>query len=307
MMIEILNGVVETVAFREQFGIRLYLNVEAEDYPIHWHTAGEIIMPLENIYTVVVNDITYVLNPGDIMILPSGEIHQLYAPDNGKRIILQFDSSMLYQLKGFDSSFHLFRPCLVITSDDNYELHQKLKQLVLSMKEEYFSQEIFKEASTYSHFIQFFVTLGRNHLKQDNHFSQVKSSKQHIYIEKFLEVCHYINQHCTEEIPLDKLADIAGFSKFHFARMFKQIMGITYYNYLIQHRILHAENLLIDPKLSIMDVAMRSGFGSLPTFNRVFKSYKKCTPSEFKNLHGVYTPTILPIKKGQTMKSHVTS
>lgn len=298
-MIENLNGVVETVAFREQFGIRLYINAEAEDYPLHWHTAGEIIMPLENIYTVVVNDTHYVLNPGDIMLLPSGEIHQLFAPEVGKRIILQFDSSLLYHLKGFDSTFHLFRPCLISTSEKNVDLHQALKQLMFTMSDEYFSNEKLKEASMYSYFIQFFVTLGRNHLSRDNNYSQAKSSKRHMYIEKFLQVCHYINQHCTEDIPLDKLTEIAGFSKFHFARLFKQFMGTTYYNYIIQNRILHAETLLIDPQLSIMDVAMRSGFGSLPTFNRVFKAYKKCTPSEFKNLNGDRPRTVLPIIKSQ--------
>ena len=48
-----------------------------------------------------------------------------------------------------------------------------------------------------------------------------------------------------------------------------------------------AERLLIDPNLSITEAAMRSGFVSLATFNRLFKTYKKCTPTEFKNLHNV--------------------
>ncbi|MNC77524.1 Virulence regulon transcriptional activator VirF [compost metagenome] len=60
------------------------------------------------------------------------------------------------------------------------------------------------------------------------------------------------------------------------------------YSYLNQQRIMYAEKLLIDPSLSITDVAMQSGFVSLATFNRVFKTYKNCTPTQYKLLQGVH-------------------
>lgn len=288
-MIEILNGAQETVAYRDHFGIRLYLNQEAEDYPIHWHTAVEMIMPLENHYTAVVDGVKHVLHPGDILIIPSGELHQLFAPKTGKRIIMQFDCSLLYHLNGFDSTFHLLRPCLTITATQNKELHASLKPLLLRLKEEYFSQELLKEASTYSMLIQFFVILGRNFMDKERRSDRRRNPTQHRYIDKLLQVCNYMNEHCTEDIQVEELAELAGFSKFHFMRLFKQYMGMSYYSYLNQHRIMHAEKLLIDPNLTVMEVAMSSGFGSLPTFNRVFKRYKKCTPTEYKCLYGNHT------------------
>ncbi len=288
-MIETLNGAKETVSYREHFGIRIYLNKEVEDYPIHWHTAAEIIMPIENIYTVIIDGMKHVLHPGDILVIPSGELHQLFAPESGKRLILQFDCSLLYNLSGFDSTFHLLRPCLLITSEHNKELHGMLEPLLLNMMSEYFSNSLLKEASAYSLLIQFFVVLGRKFMNKERQSPHKKGPIQHKYIDKLLEVCNYMNEHCTEEIQVEELAELAGFSKFHFMRLFKQFMGMSYYNYLNQHRIMHAEKLLIDPNISVMEVAMSSGFGSLPTFNRVFKSYKKCTPSEYKCLHGNHT------------------
>ena len=53
-MIENLNGIRETVNYRKDTRLRLYNNVQIEDYPDHWHTPVEIIMPIENIYSVVV-------------------------------------------------------------------------------------------------------------------------------------------------------------------------------------------------------------------------------------------------------------
>ena len=100
-----------------------------------------------------------------------------------------------------------------------------------------------------------------------------------------MNVCNYITDHCTENVTVEQLADLAGFSKFHFARLFKQFSNMSCYEYLTQKRIAHAEKLLIEPNLSITEVAMRSGFNSLSTFNRIFKAAKNCTPSEYKNLN----------------------
>ena len=61
-MIEDLKGMKETIAYgSSQF--RLMKNQETEDYPPHWHTSIEIIMPLENGYQAVIGNECYTLNP----------------------------------------------------------------------------------------------------------------------------------------------------------------------------------------------------------------------------------------------------
>jgi AraC-like DNA-binding protein len=288
-MIEILDGTRETVSYREHFGIRLYMNQVADDYPVHWHTAIEIIMPIENIYTAIVDDTKYVLHPGDILIIPSGVLHQLFAPETGERLILQCDYALFYNMNGFDSAFTMLRPCCLVTPNLSDELHSSLKSLLLAIIAEYSSTSLLREAQTYAMLIHFFVALGRNMMTADRRFPHTSNQKRHKYIDQFLQVCQYMRKHCTEDIQVEDLAELAGFSKFHFARLFKQFTGMSYSNYLNQQRIIHAEKLLLDPDMTIMEVAMGAGFGSLATFNRVFKSYKKCTPSEYKNLHGVHT------------------
>ncbi|MFB9276922.1 AraC family transcriptional regulator [Cohnella cellulosilytica] len=284
-MIKVLNGTKETVSYDEHFGIRLYLNHEVENYPVHWHTAAEIIMPLENIYTVIVSDVKFVLSPGDILVIPPGELHEIHAPDAGERMILQFDYSLLYNLKGFDSTFHLMRPCCMIPAERNELLGQTLRKPLMDLTNEYHGNALLKEAAAYALLIQFFVLVGRNVMHGEHRAGPSKSQKYRKNIDTFLKVCNYMNEHCTEDVQVDELAEIAGFSKFHFTRLFKQFIGMSYYDYLNQHRIMFAEKLLIDPNLSVTEVAMRSGFGSLATFNRAFKSYKKCTPTQYKRLH----------------------
>ncbi len=287
-MIEILNGVHEIVDYHGDFKTRIYLNDEYEDYPQHWHTDAEIIMPIENTYKVVIDETTYNLNVEDIIVIPSGELHQLYAPPTGRRIILQFDCNMLYSLDGFNSAFHMFHPCMTITPASMPNVHKELSTLIQNITSEYFSTMPLREASVYSMLIRFFTTLGRDCINRNENLSNMKNQKQLEYIDLFFKVCNYINEHCTENIRLDDMASIAGFSKFHFARLFKQFMNTSCYNYLIDRRIMEAEKLLIVPDLTIMQVAMKSGFSSLATFNRLFKAKKRCTPTEYKSLYGIH-------------------
>lgn len=60
-MIENLNGIHETVKYKEYSNVKLFINAEAEDYPIHWHTPMEIIMPLKAAIQCRLGMIWYIL------------------------------------------------------------------------------------------------------------------------------------------------------------------------------------------------------------------------------------------------------
>lgn len=287
-MIKILNGIHETVDYNLFSSIKIYLNREAEDYPLHWHPAAEIIMPLKNNYTVVINDISYTLDEGDIFIIPPGTLHHLISPPphlGGERLIILFDYGLICNINGTDALLSTLQPYTLIRCDEYPELNGMLRSLLEEVYHEYTHQTTFTEALIYSLMIRFFVTIGRASFDTGKNDSDSISDKQHEYIEKFMTVSSYINDHCTENISVDTLADIAGFSRFHFSRLFKQFYGVSCHEYLIRKRIDYVEMLLIRPDISITEAAMRSGFGSISSFNRVFKEIKRCTPSEYKALN----------------------
>jgi AraC-like DNA-binding protein len=285
---KIVNGTHEIVDYFGEFKIQIQQNIKNDDYPQHWHADTEIIMPIENPYMVIINETTYNLEAEDIIIIPSGELHKCYAPPSGCRIVLLFDSTMFYSMNGFNSVFHMFHPCVVVTPSLMPDIHKVLSSLIQDITSEYFSTLPLKEASIYSMLIRFFTIMGRNCINGSDRFPNIKNRKQLEYIDLFLNVCNYINEHCTENIKMDDVANIAGFSKFHFERLFKQFMNVSCYEYLINRRIMQAEKLLTEPELSIMQVAMKSGFSSLATFNRLFKAKKRCNPTEYKSLYGIY-------------------
>ena len=284
-MIETLHGIHETVKYHDLPGIKLYLNSEAENYPPHWHTALEIIMPYHNSYTVIVDDISHKIREGELFLIAPGTIHQLQAPLTGDRLILLLDYSQICNVNGMTALLPSLRPYVLISHEESRQILQTLQDSLNAIYQEYVQPSPYKEASLKALIIQFFVSIGRYKMNAAEKFPGIAITKQYEYIEKFMQICDYITAHCTENLTVDELAVLAGFSKFHFIRLFKHFTNVTCYEYLIQKRIELAERLLIEPNLTITQVALQSGFGSLSSFNRVFKVSKNCTPTEYKNMN----------------------
>lgn len=283
-MIENLKGNYETVNFKENMNIKLYTNDEFESYPNHWHTPAEIIMPIDNIYTVSCSDHTFTLRENDIIIISPCCAHELIAPENGKRIIFQPDINVLKEIRELETILSILFPVILITPEEHPEIHPKIQQLLLDIEDEYNKNTILAEASIYSKLLSIFIILGRNHTENMQAFD-VAHNKQLEYSEKFIYICDYIGAHCTEKLTLDFIANLAGFSKYHFTRLFKQFTNISFYKYLNKKRIETAEKLLLNPDYSITDIALNSGFSNLSSFIRMFKIIKNCTPTEFRNMY----------------------
>lgn len=138
-MIESLNGIFETINYKQSTSIKLYDNDEYEVYPAHWHTTPEIIMPTENIYTVECYNQIITLREGDIVLICPGCIHTLYAPEKGRRIIFQADINPLRFMKEIETLVTIISPLIVITPEDFPSIYDKVKSLLLEIKNEYLS------------------------------------------------------------------------------------------------------------------------------------------------------------------------
>ena len=272
----------ETVDFQNASTMRIWYNEQSDNYRQHWHTAVEIIMPVENYYEAKINDTLYHIMPGEVLVIPPGEIHELKAPPTGKRFIFLFDITLITKLKGFSSLQSLLVQPLYITPQAYPLIYDDVYQILVQIRNEYFNKNEFAELVIYSLLLNFFVKFGYNRINTENLFPNVRLYKQKEYVQKFNSLMDYIDEHYMEDLNLEDIADSIGFSKFHFSRLFKQYTNFTFCDYLCYRRIKVAEELLAKPDLSITEIALQSGFPSISTFNRLFKQHKNCTPSEYR-------------------------
>lgn len=84
------------------------------------------------------------------------------------------------------------------------------------------------------------------------------------------------------DIRLPNLAKMAGMSPVAFSRLFKQKIGKSLSDYIIDMRLGYASRFLLDSTNSISDISYECGFNNLSNFNRIFKKKKNCSPKEFR-------------------------
>ena len=148
----------------------------------------------------------------------------------------------------------------------------------------YGESDEFLQISVYSLVTLILAQIGSMHLV-DAIAPAGSSDSQSKNIEKLVAVTNYIDSHRSEDLSVEQLAELAGFSKYHFERLFKSSMGISCYQYITKRRVMMAQELLGDTDLSVMDIALQSGFFSLSTFNRVFKDMNGCSPTEYRKMY----------------------
>jgi len=95
-------------------------------------------------------------------------------------------------------------------------------------------------------------------------------------------ICDYIDANLEESISLDQLAKLAGFSKYHFARNFKQATGLSPHAYLLKRRADRARKLLSDTNMPIAEVALAAGFSHQSHFTSRFREEFKMTPRAYR-------------------------
>ena len=262
--------------------IRLYRNRQPDDYPAHWHMPYEIILPEENSYTVLIEGTRYELWPEDVMIIPSGVVHEIFAPQSGRRLFLMIEREELAAIENLLNVEHCFYPCLHIRADLQPELAESVRSNLMELIREYETQGILSRAAVRYHAAAALIAAARSKLDTlPAGHSELRKNHQQLL---FSDICTYVSEHCSEHLTPEGVAARGGYSRYHFERLFRSLVGMTFHDFLTLQRLNMCKRLLASGNDPITDVAMKSGFGSIATFNRVFQAHEGMSPTEYRSL-----------------------
>lgn len=102
------------------------------------------------------------------------------------------------------------------------------------------------------------------------------------FLENAAGVKQYIDEHSEEEMRLGDVAALVDMSPNTFSRFFSQHTGESLNTYLLTQRLGKAARLLVDTLMPVSQICYTCGYNKLSNFNRLFKKYKGCSPSEFR-------------------------
>lgn len=119
------------------------------------------------------------------------------------------------------------------------------------------------------------------------------------------DVLCYIDEHLKENITFEYLADVFGYSSFHFHKIFSSVTGQTITGYLRKRRLMYAHIELCDTEKTITDICYDNGFGSIQSFNRIFKITYGMLPSDVrKQNYKIDYKSVQTIIEGYTKRIH---
>ncbi|HTN98299.1 MAG TPA: AraC family transcriptional regulator [Nordella sp.] len=110
------------------------------------------------------------------------------------------------------------------------------------------------------------------------------------------DVVRHIEENADQPLSLSDLAGLACMSRYHFLRTFRQVLGITPYQLLLNMRMRRAALALTTTSAEIAAIAFASGFGDLSTFNARFRTMTGMSPRAFRRSQ----PSTAPLARGSS-------
>lgn len=126
-------------------------------------------------------------------------------------------------------------------------------------------------------------------LANENHATYVKQAIEKIRQERDHEThsminraTSYIHKNYNRELTLEEVAEYVHLNPYYFSKVFKQLTGATFIDFLTEVRITQAKKLMGQKELSIKEICYLIGYNDPNYFSRVFKKVVGQTPSEYK-------------------------
>ena len=276
------KGKQEYVTYIEHSSLRVWYSETPWQYESHCHSAVEIIIPVrgEVIYTVADN--TYRVQSNEVLIVPPNWVHSLIMHEGSARYLLLFEPDNIFGMRDMQLVEGMLKTPIYLTGQS--ESQDAIRSLLMQVVNCYERREFLWNSLCYSFLLQMYARLGQFNMTRELRNYDTKS--QRIDPEIVDSARLYIDQNYMRDINLNDVSEFTGFSRCYFSRVFKQQLGQSFSEYLRNKRISMAEELLIHSRQPIQEIALSAGFGSVATFNRVFRDAKNCTPSRFREIYG---------------------
>ena len=277
----------EIYGFENVSAFNMSTGYKERNYKMHWHSYGEIILVgpgKTNIY--MVNQKRYDLVEGDFVLAWPMEMHGIIDADREESLVIQFGNSFMNSLFDLQRIMHFYKNLHVVCKNSHPELAAELKNLTLEMKKIFCSNDNNKELKCCMLLMRFMLTLDE-HRKEFAPELDPKAFNGYTddVMRRMMMVTDYIKNNLTaDDLSQGAMAEMAGISKDYFSRIFKNLTGMNYSKWLNTVRIEKAIELLSQKNMTLTEVAMMSGFQSIPSFNRVFREDKGMAPGEYRNL-----------------------
>ena len=248
---------------------------EGVDY--HYHEFCKLLLLVSGKGHYTVDGRRYRLEPGDAVLIGSRSVHrpELEGDPTYERIILYIDPDFLAREGREDCALtDLFDGSRGHVLRLHSPARQRIFSLAAELEQELSGDGYGRAVMSQALLLRLLVQLGRG-LSQSDFRSPDPLPPEHSRIP---ELMRYMEDHLSEDLDIESLADRFYISKYHMMRLFRAQTGYTVYGYLSHRRLLHAREL-IRGGMRATEACYRSGFRSYSSFTRAYHKHFGTTPT----------------------------
>ena len=242
----------------------------------HWHERIEFIYIIEGSLNMVCGSFSKTVFQDDLIVVNANQMHAATSGPNGvKYYALCIDNKPLTEICANLSCSKYILPILQRKRHFQTLIHDKaINAVLLKIITEYEEKKPAYELAVQAGILQLFALLSRYYIDND--------SNQIAIDTHFEQVLTYINEHFTENITTESVAEKFAFNKSHFCRKIKSQTGMSFVHYLNQLRMALACSLLSTTDKPITTIAADCGYNDLNYFSRKFHEYYGMTSSAYR-------------------------
>ena len=254
------------------------------NHTFHWHNYLEIAFVRQGKGIYYVENKTYEMNVGDIVVINNIEPHymEVLPPVNMVMPVVMFEPQLVWSSESqFD--YQYMEPFFERSSnfnnriDSKSEIGQKIFALLSEIEEEYVHKTVGYKLMIKAKLLHIITYLIRHYQDASKNTESISSKSKKL--EKLGKVFDYISKNYSRKIDLNTLADLAYMSPNYFSTFFKLSTGFSPIEYLNKMRISKSIEMLRETDYSIAQIALDCGFNNLANFNKIFKHFTETTPS----------------------------
>lgn len=278
----------------EDFRIFYLTSTEERDFQSHYHDFHKLLYFESGSVSYYVEGETYQLQPGDIVLVPAGEVHRpvIHGSKPYHRLILYLSPALLARYADIRLG-HCFALCSSRRSHvirfprlRESRLYPVLQELIRTaapaVKNEYRFSVSLPPLYQSCTLMQFLLLLDALAEHTDSSFPAASGSNPQV-----LQILSYINEHLQEDLTVKEIADACYLSPSYLMHLFRRETGYTIGTYLTEKRLFSARSM-IQSGAPVTQACMQSGFSSYAAFYRAYrKKFKEAPKASPKHNSGI--------------------
>ncbi len=270
------------------------LRVREDSYEMrsfHFHKKHEIYYLVQGTRRYFIGDTAYLINAGDLVIIPSDQIHKTSSVEQSGhvRYVVNFSE---------DSFAPYFSPSETLLMDcfsrqmPVIRVPMRKRRLVEDLMQRLLQASSPEEDSPMLQMKRKILLCEL--LLYANEFAYEQEQAEPVYgwvqNELIQQVQQYISTHYQEELTLSNVAARFYISPSYLSRLFRRVTNLSIVEYINGVRVMAAKNLLETTHLRIEELAAQSGFSTSAHFTRVFKQGTGLSPHQYRKMYQTRNP-----------------